>query len=282
MIVNFNEILKKAKENKYAVGHFNINNLEWTRYILEECESLGVPVILGVSSGAARYMGGYNIISSMVKAMIHDLNITIPVVLHVDHGSLEECIAAIDAGFSSVMIDASREELDKNILITKEVVDYAHKRGVSVEAELGHIGGSEDNIVSDIYFAKLDECIKFCKETGCDALAPALGSVHGPYKGEPNLQFDKMKEINDALPVPLVLHGGSGVPEYQVKKAIECGITKININTDLQMVWAKAVRKFLDSNSEVYDPRKIIGSGEDAVKERIKELVFIFGTQKMQ
>lgn len=282
MIVNFNEMLQKAKEKKYAVPHFNINNLEWTKYILEECEKLGIPVILGVSEGAAKYMGGYNIISSMVKAMVKDLGITIPVCLHVDHGSYDACIAAIDAGFSSVMIDASREELDKNILITKKIVDYAHERGVSVEAELGHIGGREDNIANDIYFAKVDECIRFYNETLIDAMAPALGSVHGPYHGEPNLQFDRMKEINEKLPIPLVLHGGSGIPSYQIKKAIECGTSKINVNTDLQMVWAKAVRSFLNNNSEVYDPRKIIGSGEDAVKERIRELVSIFGTESVK
>lgn len=271
-----------AKINKYAVPQFNINNLEWTKYILEECQKLEIPVILGVSEGAAKYMGGYKIVSSMVKAMIEDMNITIPVCLHLDHGSREACFKAIDAGFSSVMIDASREVLEKNIEITKEIVDYAHPKGISVEAEIGHIGGSEDGISSNLLFARLDECQELVEKTDVDSLAPALGSVHGIYKGEPNLDFKTMAEINEALPIPLVLHGGSGIPEDQIKKAISCGIAKINVNTDLQLVWSKAVREFLDENKEVYDPRKVIGSGEQAIKEKIRTLVGIFGTQNVK
>ncbi len=280
MLENFNDMLMKAKKNKYSVPQFNINNLEWTKYILEECQEQGIPVILGVSEGAARYMGGYNIVSSMVKAVIKDLNITIPVCLHLDHGSYDACFKAIDAGFSSVMIDASRKELDKNIEITKKIVDYAHPFNVSVEAEIGHIGGAEDGIASEVFYAKVDECEKLYKETSIDALAPALGSVHGPYKGEPKLDFTTMKKINDTLPIPLVLHGGSGIPEAQIKEAISCGISKINVNTDLQIVWAKAVREFLNDKDSVYDPRKIIGSGESAIKDKIKELISIFGTEK--
>ncbi len=271
-----------AKENKYAVPQFNINNLEWTKYILEECQELGIPVILGVSEGAAKYMGGYKIVASMVKAMIEDLNITIPVCLHLDHGSREACFKAIDAGFSSVMIDASREVLEKNIEITKEIVNYAHPKDISVEAEIGHIGGNEDGVSSNLLFARLDECQKLFEETKVDSLAPALGSVHGIYKGEPNLDFKTMAEINEALPIPLVLHGGSGIPEEQIKKAISCGIAKINVNTDLQLVWSKAVREFLDENKEVYDPRKVIGSGEKAIKNKIQSLVSIFGTQNVK
>ena len=282
MLENFNNMLLDAKKNKYAVPQFNINNLEWTKYILEECQEHGVPVILGVSEGAARYMGGYNIISSMVNSMIKDLKITIPVCLHLDHGSYDACFEAIDAGFSSVMIDASRKELDKNIEITKKIVEYAHPKNVSVEAEIGHIGGTEDNITSDMFYAKVDECERLYKETSIDALAPALGSVHGPYKGEPKLDFKTMKEINDVLPIPLVLHGGSGIPEVQIKEAISCGISKINVNTDLQIVWSKAVREFLNDNSVVYDPRKVIGSGESAIKDKIDELISIFGTEKVK
>lgn len=280
MLVNFKDMLNDAKKNKYAVPQFNINNLEWTKYILEECESLGIPVILGVSEGAAKYMGGYDIVSSMVEAIIKDLGITIPVCLHLDHGSYDACFKAIDAGFSSVMIDASREELDKNIEITKKVVDYAHIRNVSVEAEIGHIGGTEDNITSDLFYARVNECERLYNETMIDAIAPALGSVHGLYKGEAKLDFKTMKEINEILPIPLVLHGGSGIPDYQIKEAISCGISKINVNTDLQIVWTKAVREFLNGNSGVYDPRKVIGSGEDAIKIKIRELVTIFGTKK--
>ena len=281
MLVNFNEMLMNAKKGKYAVPHLNINNLEWTKYILEKCNELNVPVILGVSEGAAKYMGGYNAVTGMVKGLMKDLNITIPVCLHVDHGSSKEtCIKAIDAGFTSVMIDASRHELAENIKITKEVVDYAHERGVSVEAEVGHIGGTEDNITSSATNATLEDCLTLYNNTGIDSLAPALGSVHGFYKGEPNLDFETMEIINENLPIPLVLHGGTGIPDDKIKKAISCGISKININTDLQSVWSKAVRKFLEENKEVYDPRKIIGSGEKAIKDRIEEIVTLFGTKR--
>lgn len=280
MLVNFKEMLMNAKKGKYAVPHLNINDLEWTKYILEKCNELQVPVILGVSEGAAKYMGGYNAVVGMVKGLMKDLNITIPVCLHVDHGSTKEaCIKAIDAGFTSVMIDASRHELEENIRITKEVVDYAHERGVSVEAEVGHIGGTEDNITSSATNATLEDCLTLYENTGIDSLAPALGSVHGFYKGEPNLDFETMKIINENLPIPLVLHGGTGIPDDKIKKAISCGISKININTELQSVWSKAVRKFLEENKDVYDPRKIIGSGEAAMKNRIEEIVTLFGTK---
>ena len=280
MLVNFNEMLQKAKEGHYAVPQFNINNLEWTKYILEKCNELKIPVILGVSEGAAKYMGGFLVVSSMVKAMIESLKIEIPVCIHLDHGSsFESCKSAIDAGFTSVMIDGSKHELKENIEITKAVVDYAHERGISVEAEVGHIGGTEDNVSSSILNATLEDCVELYKNTGIDALAPALGSVHGFYKGEPNLDFKTMQEINNTLPIPLVLHGGTGIPEDKIKQAISCGISKININTDLQVVWSKAVRKFLNEDEKVYDPRKVIGSGELAMKNQINKIVTIFGTK---
>ncbi len=281
MLVNFNEMLLKAKKGKYAVPHFNINNLEWTKYILEECQSLDVPVILGVSEGAAKYMGGFNAVAGMVKGLMKDLNITIPVCLHVDHGqSFETCQKAIEAGFTSVMIDASKLELEENIRVTKQVVDYAHERGVSVEAEVGHIGGTEDNITSTETNATLEDCLAIYENTGIDALAPALGSVHGFYKGEPNLDFDRMKEVDETLSIPLVLHGGSGIPDEQIRKAISCGTSKINVNTELQDAWTKAVRKKLEEDKEVYDPRKVIGSGEQAIKDKVAEKVRLFGTKK--
>ena len=279
MLVNFNEMLIQAKKNHFAVPHFNINNLEWAKYILEECQACNIPVILGVSEGAAKYMGGFRAITGMVKGLIRDLDITIPVCLHVDHGqSFETCRDAIDAGFSSVMIDASKKELPENIATTKRVVDYAHAKGVTVEAEVGHIGGTEDNITSSATNARLEECVELYEKTGIDALAPALGSVHGFYKGEPNLDFETMKTINDTLPIPLVLHGGSGIPDDMIKKAIECGIAKINVNTELQVAWSNAVREFVKNDQEAYDPRKIIGSGKKALKEKAHEKIVLFNT----
>ena len=279
MLSNFIEMLQKAKENHYAVPHFNINNLEWTKYILEECNELNIPVILGVSESAAKYMGGYLVVTNMVTALIKTLNITIPVCLHLDHGSsFESCKQAIDAGFSSVMIDASKHELSENIKITKEVVEYAHAKGISVDAEVGHIGKTED-VVSSSTNATLEDCLELYKNTNIDSLAPALGSVHGFYKGEPNLDFETMQKINEALPIPLVLHGGTGIPNDKIQKAIQSGISKININTDLQAVWSKEVRKYLLDNETVYDPRKIIGAGESAMKQRVREIVTLFGTK---
>ena len=278
MLVNFNEMLQDAKKNKYAIAHFNINNLEWAKYILEEVNDLSCPVILGVSEGAARYMGGFIVISKLVEGLMESLNIRVPVCLHLDHGSsFESCKAAIDAGFSSVMIDASRHELDVNVNITKKVVDYAHQYNVSVEAEVGHIGGDADNIYGDKYMATLDDCLALAK-TGIDAIAPALGSVHGLYHGKPNLNFERMQQINEALEIPLVLHGGTGIPYPDIKKAIACGISKININTELQVVWHDAVVEFIHDHEDVYDTRKVISSGEKAMKQKIKELIMIFNT----
>lgn len=278
-LVNMNEMLKKAQEGKYAVGQFNINNLEWTIAILDEAQKLNAPVILGVSEGAAKYMGGVDVIVGMVKGYIKDANITVPVALHVDHGSsFEFCKKAIDAGFTSVMIDASKHELEENIRITKEVVDYAHKHGVSVEAELGHVGGQEDNVVSNgVLYADPNECVKLVNETKIDCLAPALGSVHGPYHGEPKLGFKEMAEIADLVKIPLVLHGGSGIPDYQIKKAIECGTCKINVNTECQMAFTKIVREVIANDDKVYDPRKVIGPGKEGIKEIVREKCEIFG-----
>ena len=280
MLVNINQMLKKAKEEHYAVPHFNINNLEWTKFILEECNELNVPVILGVSEGAVKYMGSYLVVADLVKALVKSLNIKIPVCLHLDHGSsLQSCISAIDAGFSSVMIDGSRLPLEENIKITKEVVSYAHERGISVEAEVGHIGTTEDNMTKEETNATLEDCQILYENTNIDALAAALGSVHGFYKKEANLDFETMELINKSLPVPLVLHGGTGIPDDKIRMAISKGISKININTELQSVWSKAVRKYLLENEDVYDPRKIISSGEAAMKERISEIVTLFGTK---
>lgn len=271
MLVNSREMLLDAKNKKYAVPQFNINNLEWTKNILEKCQKMNLPVILGVSEGAIKYMGGCNTVVGMVKGLIKDLNITIPVCLHVDHGqSFETCKNAIDAGFTSVMIDASKHPLEENIAITKQVVEYAHQHDVTVEAEVGHIGGTEDNITASSNNATLEDCLEIAK-AGIDSLAPALGSVHGLYKGEPNLDFVTMQTINENLPIPLVLHGGTGIPEKDIKKAIECGISKININTELQIAWHNGVVEFVKNNQDMYDPRKVIGGGKANMMNAIEE-----------
>lgn len=272
MITNTKEILLHAFQNGYAVAQFNINNLEWTRFILEECNEKKKPVILGVSEGAINYMGGYNVVVSLVKNLVLDLHISIPVVIHLDHGSsIESCEKAIKAGFTSVMIDASSKTLEKNIEITKKVVEMAHLKNVTVEAEIGHVGGTEDNVISDIYYANIDDALKLVEETGIDSLAPAVGNAHGLYKGLPKLDFDRIQNIATKVNIPLVLHGGTGIDEQSLKQAIALGISKVNINTELQIAWANAIKNYMIQNPDVYDPRKIIKSGEQAIKEIIKK-----------
>ena len=281
MLVNGLKMLNEAKQQKRAIFHFNINNLEWARIILEECNRLNIPVILGVSEGAIKYMGGYHVVVQMVKALIMDLNIQIEVCLHLDHGSsFESCKNAIDAGFTSVMIDASKLDLENNIIETKKVVDYAHELGVAVEAEIGHVGGMEDDVKNTILLAQYDECIRFVHETNIDSLAPAIGTVHGIYKGELNIDFDLIKRLSDNLEIPLVMHGGSGLEDSILKKAILCGITKINVNSDIQATWYHAVCDFIKNNPNVYDPRKVIMSGKDAMVEFIDNKINLLEKEK--
>lgn len=280
MLENMNSMLEKAKEQHYAIPQFNINNCEWAKYILQECNSLNVPVILGVSEGAIKYIGGYNTVTLMIKGLIKDLNINIPVCIHLDHGTtIESCKQAIDSGFTSVMIDASKYSLEKNIEITKEVVEYAKDKNISVEAEVGYIGVDDENSTTGIPNAKVEDCLVLYDKTKVNALAPAIGNAHGLYTQKPNLDFKTLKIINDTIAIPLVLHGGTGIPEEQLKEAIACGINKININTDLQVAWNKSIREYIEKEKEIYDPRKIISSGETAIKERIKEIVTLFGTR---
>ena len=279
MIVNAKKMLEDAKQNKYAVPHLNINNLEWTRFILEECNEKRSPVIIGVSEGAIKYMGGYKTVADLVRNLDNELNITVPVAIHLDHGSsVESCFKAIDAGFSSVMLDASLYSLEENIKMTQEVVSKAHENNITVEAEIGHVGGSEDNISSDLAYAKVDDAVELYEQTKIDFIAPALGSVHGLYKGEPRLDFDKMKEISERTNIPLVLHGGSGIDDEKLQKAIASGICKININTELQIAWSDAVREFLKNDNTTYDPRKVIKAGETAIKETIDHKLEVLGS----
>lgn len=272
-------MLKKAQEGKYAVGQFNINNLEWTQAVLEATKENNAPVILGVSEGAMKYMGGFKVVSAMVNSLIETLDVTQPVALHLDHGSsFESCKEAIDAGFSSVMIDGSKLPIDENIAVTKQVVEYAHAKGVSVEAEVGCVGGNEDGVVGGVKYADANECKRIVDEAGIDALAAALGSVHGEYHGEPVLGFKGMEEIRDLTNMPLVLHGGSGIPEHQIKKSIELGHCKINVNTECQQAFTKRVREVLANDDKVYDPRKFIGPGKEAIKQVVTDKMIEFGS----
>ena len=278
-LVNMVNMLKKAKEGKYAVGQYNINNLEWTKTILLTAEKNNSPVILGVSEGAAKYMGGFNTIVMMVKGLMQDLKITVDVAIHLDHGSsFAKCKEAVDAGFTSVMIDGSHHPIAENIQMTKEVVEYAHSKGVSVEAEVGTVGGNEDGVIGGIQYADKDECVRLVNETGVDALAPSLGSVHGPYKGEPVLGFAEMLEIKELTNMPLVLHGGTGIPDEKIQKAIECGTCKINVNTECQLAFNKIIREVIANDAEVYDPRKLIGPATKGIEAAVTEKMTVFGT----
>ncbi|HLR10266.1 MAG TPA: class II fructose-bisphosphate aldolase [Sporosarcina sp.] len=279
-LVSMKEMMIKGKKEGYAIGQFNINNLEYAQAILQAAEEEKSPVILGVSEGAARYMGGFKTVVNMVKGLMEDFGTTVPVAIHLDHGSsFEKCKAAIDAGFSSVMIDASSQPLEDNIKVTKEVVDYAHPRGVSVEAELGVVGGQEDDVIADgVIYADPAECKELVDKTAIDCLAPALGSVHGPYKGEPNLGFAEMEEISSQSDLPLVLHGGTGIPLKDIQRAISLGTAKINVNTENQIVGTKVVREVLNNDTEVYDPRKYLAPMRDAIQETVVTKMREFGS----
>jgi fructose-bisphosphate aldolase class II len=279
-LVPMTEMLKKAKTERYAVGQFNLNNLEFTQAILQAAQEENSPVILGVSEGAARYMSGFKTIVKMVEGLMEDLKITVPVAIHLDHGSsFDKCKEAIDAGFTSVMIDASHHPYEENIGITSKVVEYAHSKGVSVEAELGTVGGQEDDVVAEgIKYADPKECEDLVKRTGIDCLAPALGSVHGPYKGEPKLGFKEMEEIRDITGLPLVLHGGTGIPTKDIQQAVSLGTAKINVNTENQIASAKVVREVLAAKPNEYDPRKYLGPARDAIKATVIGKIREFGS----
>ena len=281
MLVNGKKMLEIARLNKEVIYHFNINNLEWAKIILEKCNNMKVPVIIGVSEGAIKYMGGYHVVSALVKNLMYDLDIQNDVCLHLDHGSsVDSCQKAIDAGFTSVMIDASKLPLDENIATTKLVCDYAHLFNVSVEAELGHVGGVEDGVAGSVLLADYNECVRFVKETGIDSLAPAIGTVHGIYKGELNIDFDLIQKLRDNLSIPLVMHGGSGLSDEVLKRAVNCGITKINVNSDIQSVWHDAVCDFIKENPTIYDPRKIIMSGRTAMEGFIERKINLLKNDK--
>lgn len=281
-LVSMKEMLIHAKENQYAVGQFNVNNLEYAQAILQAAEAEKSPVILGASEGAARYVGGFKVIVKMVEALMEEYQTTVPVAIHLDHGSsFEKCAEAIQAGFTSVMIDASTKPIDENIALTGKVVELAHIHGVSVEAELGTVGGQEDDVIADgVIYADPKECLKLVKATDIDCLAPALGSVHGPYKGEPNLGFKEMEEISSTIDLPLVLHGGTGIPTEDIQRSISLGSAKINVNTENQIAQTEAIREALAENSEVYDPRKYMGPGREAIKATVIGKMREFGSSQ--
>ena len=283
MLVSATEMLKKAKAGHYAVGQFNINNLEWTKAILLTAQENNSPVILGVSEGAGKYMGGYKTIVGMVNGMLEELNITVPVALHLDHGSYEHCYKCMDAGFSSVMFDGSHYPIEENVAKTKELVAEAHKRGISIEAEVGSIGGEEDGVVGMGECADPKEC-KMIADLGVDMLAAGIGNIHGKYpENWPGLRFDVLDDIQKLTgEMPLVLHGGTGIPADMIRKAIDLGVSKINVNTECQLSFAAATRKYIeegkDNQGKGYDPRKLLKPGFDAICETIKEKMELFGS----
>ncbi|KHF40898.1 class II fructose-1,6-bisphosphate aldolase [Halalkalibacter okhensis] len=278
-LVSMKEMLTLAKEGNYAVGQYNINSLQWAQAILQAAQEEQGPVIVAASDRLVDYLGGFKTIAAMVKALVEEMDITVPVALHLDHGmNVERCKQAIDAGFTSVMIDGSHYSIEENIAMTKEVVDYAKPHQVSVEAEVGTVGGMEDGLIGGVKYADPYECLRLVEETGVDALAAALGSVHGPYQGEPQLGFDEMKQISEMTGIPLVLHGGSGIPDYQIKKAIELGHAKINVNTECLQSWAKAVREVFINDSDIYDNRAITIPGKEAIVATVKEKMREFNT----
>lgn len=283
MLVSAKEMLDKAKAGHYAVGQFNINNLEWTKSILltaEECKS---PVILGVSEGAGKYMTGYKTVAAMVKAMIEELNITVPVALHLDHGSYEGCLKCVEAGFSSIMFDGSHYPIDENVAKTTELVALAHKNGMSIEAEVGSIGGEEDGVVGMGECADPEECKKIA-DLGVDMLAAGIGNIHGKYpENWAGLSFETLGAVQKLTgAMPLVLHGGTGIPEDMIKKAISLGVAKINVNTECQLSFADATRKYIEAGKDLegkgFDPRKLLAPGAEAIKATVKEKMELFGS----
>ena len=283
MLVSAKEMLEKARAGKYAVGQFNINNLEWTKSILLTAQELNSPVILGVSEGAGKYMTGFKTVAAMVSAMIDELNITVPVALHLDHGTYEGCYKCIKAGFSSIMFDGSHYPIEENIDKTKELVKIAHAMGLSLEAEVGSIGGEEDGVVGMGECADPNEC-KAIADLGIDFLAAGIGNIHGKYPANwQGLNFEVLENVKKAVgDMPLVLHGGTGIPADMIKKAISLGVAKINVNTECQLSFAAATRKYVEDGKDLqgkgFDPRKLLAPGAEAIKATVKEKMELFGS----
>ena len=283
MLVSAAKMLKDAKAGKYAVGHFNINNLEWTKAILLTAQELNSPVILGVSEGAGKYMCGFKTVTAMVDAMVDELGITVPVALHLDHGSYEGALKCIEAGFSSVMFDGSHYGIEENIEKTKEIIALAHSKGISVEAEVGAIGGEEDGVIGGGEVAAPNEC-KMIADLGVDMLAAGIGNIHGKYPANwKGLRFDVLANIQELTgEMPLGLHGGTGIPADMIKEAISLGVSKINVNTECQLAFADATRKYIEAGKDLegkgFDPRKLLAPGFEAIKATVKEKMELFGS----
>ncbi len=283
MLVSAKEMLQKAKAGHYAVGQFNINNLEWTKSVLLTAQELQSPVILGVSEGAGKYMAGYKTVVGMVNGMLEELNITVPVALHLDHGSYEGCLKCVEAGFSSIMFDGSHYPIDENVTKTTELVKIAHDKGMSIEAEVGSIGGEEDGVVGMGECADPNEC-KAIADLGVDMLAAGIGNIHGKYpENWAGLSFETLDAVQQKTgDMPLVLHGGTGIPEDMIKKAISLGVAKINVNTECQLSFADATRKYIedgkDQEGKGFDPRKLLAPGAEAIKATVKEKMELFGS----
>ncbi|MDO5586932.1 MAG: class II fructose-1,6-bisphosphate aldolase [Clostridia bacterium] len=283
MLVSATEMLKKAVEGHYAVGQFNINNLEWTKAILLTAQENNSPVILGVSEGAGKYMTGFKTVQAMVEAMIDELNITVPVALHLDHGTYEGCYKCVKAGFSSIMFDGSHFPIDENVEKTTELVHVAHNLGLSIEAEVGSIGGEEDGVIGAGEIADPNEC-KRVADLGVDFLAAGIGNIHGKYPANwKGLDFDALAKVKELVgDLPLVLHGGTGIPADMIKKAISLGVAKINVNTECQLYFQEATRKYIeegkDQQGKGFDPRKLLAPGFEAIKVIVKEKMELFGS----
>lgn len=283
MLVSATEMLKKAKEGHYAVGHFNINNLEWTKSVLLTAQELNSPVILGVSEGAGKYMTGFKTVAAMVKAMDEELGITVPVALHLDHGTYEGCYKCIKAGFTSIMFDGSHYPIEENVAKTKELVNVAHALGLSIEAEVGAIGGEEDGVIGAGECADPNEC-KMIADLGVDMLAAGIGNIHGKYPANwAGLSFETLDAVQQKTgAMPLVLHGGTGIPDDMIKKAIDLGVSKINVNTECQLVFQEATRKYIEEGKDLqgkgFDPRKLLAPGAQAICDKVKEKMELFGS----
>ena len=283
MLVSAKEMLEKARDGKYAVGQFNINNLEWAKAILLTAQEMNSPVILGVSEGAGKYMGGFKTITGMVNGLIEGLNITVPVALHLDHGTFEGCLKCVEAGFSSIMFDGSHYPIEENIEKTKELIKIVREKGMSLEAEVGAIGGEEDGVVGMGECADPNEC-KAIADLGVDMLAAGIGNIHGKYPANwPGLSFETLAAVKEKIgDMPLVLHGGTGIPTDMIKKAISLGVAKINVNTECQLAFAAATRKYIEEGKDLegkgFDPRKLLAPGTEAIKATVREKIELFGS----